>query len=147
MASFPESTISFQIAIVVFLTATAIKSLSSPLTLEMISTISAEPALLPALPLSSAPDLAPDITPLLPSPSSIVPSPSDMLPTIPSNPSPSKPDEMAGTGLNSAVSPSGSFTAVASTSAAAPPSSAGCSLALCFGLVVFCLLQLLGGFS
>ncbi|KAF8392534.1 hypothetical protein HHK36_022879 [Tetracentron sinense] len=93
-------------------------SLSSHLHLET-STISAAPAFLPTSPLSSPPNLSPDITPLFPSPGGVLapsPSGSSAMPTIPSNLSPPNPDEMVSPGPDSAISPSGSLPVSSSSS-------------------------------
>ncbi|XP_058077299.1 classical arabinogalactan protein 26 [Magnolia sinica] len=144
MASFSFHTIKILLSMAVILTVIP-QSLSFPSKLE-ISTISAAPATLPNAPVSSPPYLAPDITPLLPSTGGIGPSPSSGgdggLPTIPSNPSPPNPDEVAASGPNSAISPSGSFSAMASTTSGSAP---GCSAAAAYaGVMLFCFLHLIG---
>eukprot|EP00268_Persea_americana_P036201 TRINITY_DN3569_c0_g1_i1.p1 TRINITY_DN3569_c0_g1~~TRINITY_DN3569_c0_g1_i1.p1 ORF type:complete len:153 (+),score=24.74 TRINITY_DN3569_c0_g1_i1:198-656(+) len=150
MASFVKHTTPIHFAMVVFIATIAIPSLSS--SLEGVNTISAAPALLPEAPMSVPlpPELAPDISPLLPSPRGVAPSPGDLMPTIPSNRSPPNPDALAGPGPNTEVSPSGSVTSLAPSSSspvsvAAPLSSDGSIAALCYGLVLFCLLHLVGG--
>ncbi|KAJ9171883.1 hypothetical protein P3X46_015186 [Hevea brasiliensis] len=106
------------------------------------STISAAPALLPEAPLSSPPNLSPDIEPVFPTTGAGVPSPAESsLPTIPSSRSPPNPDLIdPAPGPVFAVSPSGSLPASSATSLS---SLATLNLALYFlGLLVFCLVQL-----
>ncbi|KAJ4955112.1 hypothetical protein NE237_011895 [Protea cynaroides] len=88
-------------------------SSSSSLLKLAASTISAAPSFLPDSPLTSQPELSPDITPLFPSAGGSVPS----TPTIPSSPSPPNPDDMAtSTPANSVLSPAPSQPMSSSTS-------------------------------
>ncbi|XXG54239.1 hypothetical protein AAC387_Pa03g2178 [Persea americana] len=101
----------FLFAIALLLTVTD-SSLSS-LKLEL-PAISVVPASQPDAPLSSPPNLSPNmITPLFPSPA-------ESSPTIPSNPSTHSHSPEDSQGPNSASSPSGSFGAAASISGGAP---------------------------
>lgn len=95
------------------------------------------PASQPDAPLSSPPNLSPDvITPLFPSPPV-------SLPTIPSNPSTHSPDELDSQGPNSASSPSGSFGGAGPTSDGAPLSAGGCSQANYLSIELFCFVFLM----
>ncbi|XP_052208096.1 classical arabinogalactan protein 25-like [Diospyros lotus] len=100
--------------------ASPLHSLSSELKLgDAPTTISASPALMPNPPFA---ELSPEIAPLFPSPGGELPSPagSNSLPTIPSNPSPPNPDEIAGFAPDSAISPSGSKLASSASSLNSP---------------------------
>ncbi|KAM7488215.1 hypothetical protein LguiB_025699 [Lonicera macranthoides] len=98
--------------LIIALMASPSLSLSSQprLKLEIPTTISAAPAILPTPPPSPYKELSPDIIPLLPSPGGKVPSSTiSSVPTIPSNPSPPNPDETVVFGPESAFSPFGSL--------------------------------------
>lgn len=121
----------FLFAITLLLTVTYSSICSLKLELPAISVV---PTSQPDAPLSSPPNLSPDvITPLFPSPA-------ESLPMIQSNPSTHSPDELDSQGPNSASSPSGSFGAAASTSGGA---AGGCSQANYLSIVLFCFVFLM----